>query len=407
MLAAGVFSNVLLSGTTYGQETPLQTTTILRSIRVTAAPGGDTTAVLEFDGSIVRPRSAALTDPPRVYVDLAGIVDFRNVALLPDAPNKDALVRSTRFAVRSLNPPVTRVVFDLTIPSAYRLDTTGLSQGKLVVVLGGVGQLRRPPPARAEAVAVSPAGSAPAASAPAALGPAKTLTVPQSDATTKRTPTTAATPAVSAVARPIVPPATKSTASSSAAPVAPSIAKPSGRGQGRSDAGVMPRPAASAVSASAPVPGQETTAAVVTGAPVMAGSNSLVRRSRAGAATPSRDEPVQMEAYAALVATAVERLQALRPVLVSIDRRSEIPGDLGATASEFDAIGRLLGAIKPQPAREATHGLLVRTCALGARAARLLQTATQTRDESGQWNAASAAAGALILLDRAAKDLAQ
>jgi hypothetical protein len=114
-----------------------------------------------------------------------------------------------------------------------------------------------------------------------------------------------------------------------------------------------------------------------------------------------------MEAYAALVATAVERLQALRPVLVSIDRRSEIPGDLGAAASEFDAIGRLLAAIKPQPAREATHGLLVRTCALGARAARLLQTATQTRDESGQWNAASAAAGALILLDRAAKDLAQ
>jgi hypothetical protein len=115
-----------------------------------------------------------------------------------------------------------------------------------------------------------------------------------------------------------------------------------------------------------------------------------------------------MEAYAALVATGVERLQALRPVLVAIDRRSESPGaDLGATAAEFDAVGRLLGAIKPQPAREATHGLLVRACALGARAARLMQDAMRTGDAAGQWNAASAAAGALILLDRAAKDLEQ
>jgi hypothetical protein len=404
MLAAGVFSNVLWSGTTYGQETPPPTPTILRSIRVTAAYGGDTTVMLEFDRPIVRPRSAALTDPPRVYVDLAGMVDFRNVALLPEAPNKDAFIRGTRFAVRSLDPPVTRVVFDLTRPSAYRLDTTGLSQGKLVVVLGGVGQLRRPPSARAEAVPAYPPGSAHAAAAPAPPAPDKTLTVPQSNATAKPTPSPAApTPAVSAVDKPTVRPSTKSTASSSASPVVPPIAKPSARGQGTSTASGMPQPAASTVTA----PVQETTPAAAAGAPVTPRSNSLFRRSRAGASTPSREAPVQMEAYAALVATAVERLQALRPVLVSIDRRSEIPGDLGAAASEFDAIGRLLAAIKPQPAREATHGLLVRTCALGARAARLLQTATQTRDESGQWNAASAAAGALILLDRAAKDLAQ
>jgi AMIN domain len=385
MVAAGGGVWLLVTaGPTYGQEAPATTATIIRSIQATAAPGDEVTLVLEFDRAIVRPRSAALTDPPRVYVDLAG-VDGRNVAFLPVAPTKDSLLRGTRLAIRSLDPPVTRVVFDLTIPSAYRLDTTGLSRGKVVVVLGGVGQVRRPPPAKAEAVPVSPTGGPHAAAAAAPPTPDKTLTVPQSNATAKRTPAPGAvTPAVSAVAKPTVSPSTKSTAPLSATSVLRSTAQPP-----------------------APVPVQEATPAAVAGAPVTPRSNSLFRRSRAGAATPSRDEPVQMEAYAALVATAVERLQALRPVLVSIDRRSEISADLGATASEFDAIGRLLGAIKPQPAREATHGLLVRTCALGARAARLLQTATQTRDESGQWNAASAAAGALILLDRAAKDLAQ
>ena len=64
MLAAGVFSNVLLSGTAYGQETPPPSTRTLRSMRATVAPGGETTVVMAFDRPIVRPRSAALTESP-------------------------------------------------------------------------------------------------------------------------------------------------------------------------------------------------------------------------------------------------------------------------------------------------------------------------------------------------------
>jgi hypothetical protein len=49
--------------------------------------------------------------------------------------------------------------------------------------------------------------------------------------------------------------------------------------------------------------------------------------------------------------------------------------------------------------------LLQRACVLGARATRTLQEATRASDATGEWNAASAAAGALILLDRAIKDI--
>ena len=57
------------------------------------------------------------------------------------------------------------------------------------------------------------------------------------------------------------------------------------------------------------------------------------------------------------------------------------------------------------PIREAPHGLLVRVSGLGARSARTLEESTRKGDVAGQRNASSAAAGALILLDRAIKDL--
>jgi hypothetical protein len=82
-----------------------------------------------------------------------------------------------------------------------------------------------------------------------------------------------------------------------------------------------------------------------------------------------------------------------------------VADDLAGAAAEFEAIGRLLNAVKPPAPREATHGLLVRVCDLGARSARTLQESIRSGDVTGQRNASSAAAGALILLDRAIKDL--
>lgn len=93
-------------------------------------------------------------------------------------------------------------------------------------------------------------------------------------------------------------------------------------------------------------------------------------------------------------------------MLASIVRRAEdAAGDLEAAAAELDAIGRLLAAIKPPRSRETTHGLLLRACTLGARASRMRQDAIRTKDPALGWNAASAAAGALMMLDSGSSDL--
>jgi hypothetical protein len=125
----------------------------------------------------------------------------------------------------------------------------------------------------------------------------------------------------------------------------------------------------------------------------------------AGSSARARGPAGNGQVYAAQLSAVVQRLQALRPVLVSIDRYTDVPDDLTSAAAEFDAIGHILSAIKPPASREATHGLLVRVCGLGARSARTLQESTRNGDVAGQRNASSAAAGALILLDRAIKDL--
>ena len=110
--------------------------------------------------------------------------------------------------------------------------------------------------------------------------------------------------------------------------------------------------------------------------------------------------------YATRVATALMRLQTLKPLLEAIDRRTEsVPGDLSAAVKEFDDIGKLLTAVKPPQSRQSTHALLLRTCTLGARAVRLRESAAGNQDAASGWDAASAAAGALLMLERASGEL--
>jgi hypothetical protein len=110
--------------------------------------------------------------------------------------------------------------------------------------------------------------------------------------------------------------------------------------------------------------------------------------------------------YGLRVAAVFLRLYALKPLLGAIDRRADsVPGNLEAAAKEFDDLAKLLAGIKPPSSRASTHALLLRTCTLGARAARLRETAGASQDAASTWDAASAAAGALLMLDRANTDL--
>jgi hypothetical protein len=110
--------------------------------------------------------------------------------------------------------------------------------------------------------------------------------------------------------------------------------------------------------------------------------------------------------YAARVSTALVRLHALKPLLEALDRRADsVPGDLNAASNEFDDVAKILTAIKAPPARTSTHALLMRTCTLGSRAVHLRQSNAASQDAASGWEAASAAAGALLMLERANGDL--
>ena len=150
--------------------------------------------------------------------------------------------------------------------------------------------------------------------------------------------------------------------------------------------------------ASPPAPSAKTASTIPprSGAPPPSGSS--VSRGRA---------EVGENQYGIRVASALLRLHTLRPLLESIDRRADaVSGDLDAAAKEFDAIGKLLSTINPPASRQGTHALLQRVCTLGARAVRMRQDAAAATDSTPNWDAASAAAGALLMLDRANNDLA-
>ena len=158
------------------------------------------------------------------------------------------------------------------------------------------------------------------------------------------------------------------------------------------------RAAPQSPAASPPAPAAKTASTVPPRSGSPSSSGSSVSRGRAKVAD---------NQYGMRVAAALLRLHALRPLLESIDRRVDgVSGDLDAAAKEFDAIGKLLSTIKPPASREGAHALLQRVCTLGARAVRMRQDAAGTTDSTPNWDAASAAAGALLMLDRANTDLA-
>lgn len=119
--------------------------------------------------------------------------------------------------------------------------------------------------------------------------------------------------------------------------------------------------------------------------------------------------PDKAERDKAVALAALMRLERLRPVLSSIDSRADVPEDvLRSAIGEFDAIRQTLSVGKwtdPDEPSVSSHQSLAKVCELGGTAATARLDAQRRGDGSLAWNAASAAAGALILLDRATSDL--
>jgi hypothetical protein len=130
-------------------------------------------------------------------------------------------------------------------------------------------------------------------------------------------------------------------------------------------------------------------------------SPELVRAAGATAArAPARDVAQYLQrASSSLV---LERLERLRPLLVSLDALAALPGEqLKAAVEEFGSIRQALATIVPPQTLAATHELLCEVCVLGAASAAARVAPAAPDDSTRAWNAASAAAGAIMLLDRA------
>ena len=98
----------------------------------------------------------------------------------------------------------------------------------------------------------------------------------------------------------------------------------------------------------------------------------------------------------------IERLERLRPLLASLDALTALPDEqLKAAADEFRSIRQALAAIVPPRTLAAAHELFGEACVIGATAAAVRIAADVPDDSTRAWNAAAAAAGAIMLVDRA------
>jgi len=112
------------------------------------------------------------------------------------------------------------------------------------------------------------------------------------------------------------------------------------------------------------------------------------------------------EKYLARILPILARLHELRPIVGAIDGQvGSASPDLTAAADELDSLGRALAAVVMPESLATTRDLLMRYCALGSRAIGMRRDASAAGDAAAARNADSAGAGALIVLDRASRDL--
>jgi len=110
----------------------------------------------------------------------------------------------------------------------------------------------------------------------------------------------------------------------------------------------------------------------------------------------------------ALAANPLRRLHDLLPLLESIDRRALVPAEsLETAAAELRTIRGELLAVAPPRAIKGTHDVILRGCALALQAVSARLDAARTDNPVGDWNTASAAAGALMLIQRGRAELGQ
>lgn len=115
-----------------------------------------------------------------------------------------------------------------------------------------------------------------------------------------------------------------------------------------------------------------------------------------------RPAPGAVDLYRRQLAGSIEQVASHRSVIAAIDlERNVTPATLQAALIELKSLKAKLETVTPSDELRPTHDLLLASCGLGATAVGLRLEAELGGEATASRNAASAAAGALMLLDRA------
>ena len=146
--------------------------------------------------------------------------------------------------------------------------------------------------------------------------------------------------------------------------------------------------------------------------PTPASSTQPSAKPPASAAAPAGSSPLALtedaRKYLAAAAGSLRRLHDLLPLLEAIDRRSVVPVEsLEITEKDLrDIRGELLAVLPPRSIKP-THDMIFRGCSLALQAVTARLEAARQGNTAGDWNTASAAAGAMMLIQRGRAALGQ
>jgi hypothetical protein len=113
-----------------------------------------------------------------------------------------------------------------------------------------------------------------------------------------------------------------------------------------------------------------------------------------------------LEKYQRQVSGVLDRLRLQKPLLASLDGKEVQTTDrLQVAAREIEKLRSQLVAIKPPETLRTQHDMLIQASTLALMATELQLQAMGTNDTTTARNAMSAAAGALMILNRACADL--
>ena len=314
----------------------------IKSVRLSPSPAGPVVTI-EADGALPEPVQGQVDGPPRVFLDFPGVLTTARSVTQPVD-----VVKRVRVALHNASPPSTRVVLDLERPQSVRVDSSAKAAGRLTIqVAGAAAPPSRPdaPPPTPEILPVPPLGP---------TSPPSTSASPPSSTLPSSTLPSSPPPAI----RPPAPPLLSGPPASVPPPPSPTPSDPS-------------RPAL-------PPP-----------------NRSVVTK------IPEREA----ERYREQVGPSLERLRAMRQVLVAVDQQQPL-SSVTANRTEVSTILRTLGTVRPNEVVRGTHDLLVRSASLALMALTLRDAPPgEPPSQEALRNAASAAAGALLLLDRVCMEI--